>query len=114
MITEYRIKGSLGIGTGLLANVAGFLAANFHAPSAVVWSIALPAMALTGYGCINYARAKGHSPLLGALGFVPFFYLWVIGLVMVCLLPDLVPEEKPSEAQRAAHQSLRQKNRQGK
>lgn len=110
VITQDRIKGSLGIGTGLLTNVAGYTAAILRAPSPVLIGTAIVALTLTGYGCIYYARAKGYSPFLGVPGLLPP-PLGYVGLVIVCLLPDRMPEEQPGDIQRKAHQDLRDKNR---
>lgn len=81
MIAEYRTKGQLAIGIGLLGSVGVGKLGVWHSP------LYLPALVaelvICAYACSTYARAKGFSPWLGALA-----PLVVIGLVCVMLLPD--------------------------
>ncbi len=48
--------------------------------------IGIVANLITGFGCMNYAKAKAQKPLLGVFGALPPFGM--IGLAIVCVLPD--------------------------
>jgi len=116
MITEYRIKGSLGIACGMLCHHGGFIATNLGTPRSVAFGAYGVATLVLTYGCVNYARAKGYSPLLGLLnllGLVGLLHpssvlmLGFSGLVIVCALPDRTPPEFTTDAQRQAHEKVR-------
>lgn len=83
MLSEDRVKGSFGIGIGILMAV---VLVNFvypQVPPAIRWICMLPALATFVAGCTFYSKSKGYSPYLGLLGFG-----WIFGLVPLILLPD--------------------------
>lgn len=104
MITEYRIKGSLGIACGMLCHLGGFIAINLKAPVVTGYIAQTAATLILTYACVNYVRAKGYSPLLGLPALIPSGF---VGLVIACILPDRTPPEFTSETQRQAHEKLR-------
>ncbi len=96
MILEYSIPARFGIGVGILCNMGGFVATNLRAPHGVILACGVAGMLFTGMGCVNYARAKGHNPLLGLLGLLPPF--GAAGLLVVCVLPDKKRDAEPDSA----------------
>jgi hypothetical protein len=88
VITEYRVLGSLGIGAGLLLLAAANICAALHAPAPLTISVSTLSVAVLTFGCCNYSRGKGYSPLLGLTGLVP-----PVGLVLVSVLPDRRKQE---------------------
>lgn len=104
MITEYRVLGSLGIGTGLLLHVAGFNSFMFHGPmllTGALWTLAT--VALT-FGCANYAKGKGFSWWLGLTALIP-----PVGVVLVSLLPDRHPQQPTDTMQQLQQVKERRK-----
>ncbi len=81
-LSEDRIKGSFGIGIGMLMAI-GMQALVGHAPQGVLWTLWIPSTAVFVSGCIFYSRSKGYSPYLGLLGFG-----WIFGLIPLMILPD--------------------------
>jgi len=84
MLPEKKTNTNIGIGLGILLQVAG--QGLSYANEALV----LPALVMTLlgavffiWGCMNYAEGKGHSKWLGLLGL-----LSCIGLVILVILPD--------------------------
>ena len=83
MISEDRIKGSYGIGVGMLMFMGLGILAKLHIPVPLLWILLVPAMATFISGCSFYAKSKGYSPYFGILGFGA-----IPGLVLLILLPD--------------------------
>ena len=84
MLPEKKTNTNIGIGLGILLQIAGRGLAYANEAAAI------PAMILTLlgavffiWGCMNYAEGKGHSKWLGLLGF-----LSCIGLIILIILPD--------------------------
>ncbi len=102
MITEYRVLGSLGIGTGILIHVAGFNCSMFHAPYQLTNGLWTLATVVLTFGCANYARGKGFSPWLGVSALIA-----PLGVVVVSLLPDRCKEE-PTEVMQQLHEAKQQ------
>jgi hypothetical protein len=82
MISEDRVKGSLGIGIGMLMAVGMSLLAS-RVPQGVLWALWVPSTAVFVTGCAFYSRSKGYSPYLGVLGFG-----WIFGLIALIFLKD--------------------------
>ncbi len=91
MITEYRVLGSLGIGTGLLLFAGATLSDAFHAPLPLIVGLHALCLTVSIFGCANYARGKGFSPLFGLAALIP-----PLGFVLVSILPDRRKQE-PTE-----------------
>ena len=84
MLPEKKTNTNIGVGVGILLQIAG---------SVVVLEV--PSLALVGrtlslvgllffiWGCMNYAEGKGYSKWLGLLGL-----LSCIGLIVLVILPD--------------------------
>ena len=84
MLPEFKTKTNIGVGAGLLLQMAGNLMSNPGEPLTLVAGLLfLLGTALFIWGCSMYAKAKGHSPVLGLLGL-----LWILGLVILFLLKD--------------------------
>lgn len=84
MLPENRTKTNIGVGVGILLEVLGRVAIAVSAALAIPGLIIfLIGVAVFVWGCMNYAKGKGHSPWLGVLGL-----LSVIGLIILVLLPD--------------------------
>lgn len=103
MITEYRVMGSLGIGTGILLHVAAFNCFIFNAPHPLTIGLVALATAALTFGCTNYAHGKGFSPWLGASALIP-----PLGIVVVSILPDRCKEE-PTEVMVQVHAAKEQR-----
>lgn len=103
MITEYRVMGSLGIGTGILIHVVGFNCGIFHAPIPLTIGLWTLATAVLTFGCANYARGKGFSPWLGVTALIA-----PLGVVVVSLLPDRC-KEQPTEVMQQLHEANQQR-----
>jgi hypothetical protein len=82
MLAEYRTKTNIGVGLGILLQLAGRLVARNEA-SVFGHILTLVGFVLFIWGCTNYAAGKGHSKFLGLLGI-----LSCIGLIILVLLPD--------------------------
>ena len=83
MLPEYKTKTNIGIGIGILLQLAGRFVARNDATALVGNILALVGFVFFIWGCMNYAAGKGHSKLLGLLGL-----LSCIGLLILFFLPD--------------------------
>ena len=83
MLSEDRIKGSFGIGIGMLLGLLRQWLWMSHLPQAVTIPVFVVATIVFTVGCIFYSKSKGFSPYLGLSG-----ALWIPGLVVLILLPD--------------------------
>lgn len=84
MRSEYKTKTNIGVGIGILFQVAGRVLISVDselAPLAMIF-ILLGAIFFI-WGCMNYAKGKGHSKWMGLLGF-----LSCLGLLILIALPD--------------------------
>lgn len=82
MIAEYKTKSNLGVGIGIVLEIAGYaLMSGDNRGIGLV--ILLIGGVVFLYGCFMFAMAKGYSPALGLLGFIG-----LIGLIILVLLPD--------------------------
>ena len=82
MLPEFKRNTNIGVGIGLLLQIGGrvLLRSGFGVLGLLVIAIGFAAFI---WGCGQYAKAKGYSPWLGALGF-----LSIIGLIVLVLFPD--------------------------
>lgn len=72
---------NIGLGLGLLASFTGRAMVNNGYGLGVV--VAVLGAIIFIWGCSEYAKGKGYSPWLGALGL-----LSIIGLIILVLLKD--------------------------
>lgn len=82
-LSEDRIKGSFGIGIGMLMAISWQWLSLAHMPRVVTVPLIMLATLVFTTGCIFYTKSKGFAPWLGLLG-----VLWIPGLVVLILLPD--------------------------
>ena len=68
MISEDRIKGSYGIGMGMLLGILRMWLWIKHFPLLITLPLFVLATVIFTYGCIFYSKSKGYAPLLGLLG----------------------------------------------
>ena len=83
MLSEDRVKGSFGIGIGILLGLLRQWLWMSHVPLVVTLPLIVIATLVFTAGCVFYAQSKGFPRYLGILGL-----LWVPGLVVLILLPD--------------------------
>ncbi|MDF1843523.1 MAG: hypothetical protein P1U77_18960 [Rubripirellula sp.] len=85
MLAEYKQKTNIGIGVGLLMQIAGnFVSGGTTAGSGLVGLfLLLGGLGLFIWGCVSYAVGKGHHGALGLLGVFS-----ILGLIVLILLPD--------------------------
>ena len=82
-LSEDRVKGSFGIGIGMLMGIACQWLKIAHIPLFVTIPLLALATVILTSGCFFYSKSKGFSPWLGLLGL-----LWMPGLIVLMLLPD--------------------------
>ena len=83
MLPEYKTKTNIGIGIGILLQLAGRLVTRNEATALIGLMLAIVGLVFFIWGCMNYAAGKGHSKWLGLLGL-----LSCIGLLILVFLPD--------------------------
>ena len=84
MLPEKRTKTNVGVGIGVLLQLAGlFLAQTWDAAVLFGLILILASLPVFIWGCINYADGKGHSKWVGLVGLAG-----IIGLIVLILLPD--------------------------
>ena len=83
MLPEYKSNTNLGVGVGWVVMIVGnLLVRNSPLPWLGIVVLALGFAAFI-WGCVQYAKGKGHSGYWGALG-----VLWLLGLLVLLFLPD--------------------------
>ena len=82
MLQESKTKTNIGVGIGIILEIAGNYIARTSNPTLGA-IIALVGVVLFIWGCINYAEGKGYSKWLGLLGL-----LSCLGLIVLVVLPD--------------------------
>jgi hypothetical protein len=85
VLTEYKRATNIGVGLGFVCLLAGRLmvAGAISGPPLIGWILFAAGLCVFLWGCGQYAKAKGHSPLWGALGL-----LYIIGLIALFFFPD--------------------------
>jgi TRAP-type C4-dicarboxylate transport system permease small subunit len=82
MIKEYKYNTNLGVGFGIIAQIAGsFLSKYGYLLFGNV--LMFIGFILFIWGCVQYAKGKGYSGWLGLLGLLSIF-----GLLVLVLLRD--------------------------
>ena len=87
MLAEYKRNTNIGVGIGLVLQIAGNLLIG---PEDAVGAAPLIGLLLLFvglgffiWGCMSYSKGKGHHPAWGLLGL-----LSLIGLIILVLFPD--------------------------
>jgi hypothetical protein len=85
MFPENHAKTNAGVGIGVILQLTGFVLTQTAdtvgiLAGAVLILISLPVFI---WGCMNYAKGKGHSSWIGLVGLAG-----IIGLIVLILLPD--------------------------
>ncbi len=84
MAPEYKTRANIGVGIGIILQLAGFLAfrAGVGGPQVVplLFLLSVPVLA---WGCMSYAAGKGRSKWLGLVG-----VLGIFGLAVLTAIPD--------------------------
>lgn len=84
MLPEYRRKTNIGIGIGLVLQVAAFFWLQTRGTTAVFGLVLiLISVPMFIWGCVNYAEGKGHSKWVGLVGLAG-----IIGMMVLIILPD--------------------------
>lgn len=84
MLPEKKTKTNIGVGIGIILQIAGRSLTTTSNEGAILALILVVVGAVFFiWGCMNYAEGKGHSKWLGLLGF-----LSCIGLLILVLMPD--------------------------
>ena len=84
MLPEKRTKTNVGVGMGVLLQLAGLLLGRTGNTAAIFGLVLiLVSIPLFIWGCMNYADGKGHSKWVGLVGLAG-----IIGLIVLILLPD--------------------------
>ena len=84
MLPENKTKTNIGVGAGILLQVAGrFLVARSQGTSIIGVVLLVVGAIFFVWGCMNYAEGKGHSKWFGLLGL-----LSILGLIILVFLPD--------------------------
>jgi len=84
MLPEKKTKTNLGVGIGILLQLAAFALSGVGETGPIVglllYFVSIPAFI---WGYMNYAEGKGHSKLVGLVGLAG-----IIGLIVLIVLPD--------------------------
>jgi hypothetical protein len=83
MLPEKKIKTNIGVGIGIILEIAANVLSTHHIQPLLALVCWLLGAFFFVWGCMNYAEGKGHSKLLGLLGL-----LSCIGLIVLIFLPD--------------------------
>jgi hypothetical protein len=84
MLKEYKRNTNIGVGVGWVVMLLGsMLARSSGGATLLSTSVLILGAVLFIWGCGQYAKGKGHSVYLGALGL-----LWLLGLVILALMED--------------------------
>lgn len=88
MLPQYKRNTNIGVGIGIVLQVAGRTMAERGTPD-IGLIVALVGVAVFIWGCGQYAKGKGYSAWFGALGL-----LSIIGLIVLVVMPDKHAEQK--------------------
>jgi TRAP-type C4-dicarboxylate transport system permease small subunit len=83
MLPEKKTNTNIGIGVGIILQIAGNVLSRSDSMGLVGVLIAFVGLGFFIWGCMNYAMGKGHSKWLGLLGL-----LSCLGLIVLIILPD--------------------------
>lgn len=89
MLPEKRTKTNVGVGMGVLLQLAGFFFFQpAHMAAILGLVLILVSIPVFVWGCMNYAEGKGHSKWVGLVGLAG-----IIGLIVLILLPDQASQD---------------------
>ena len=84
MLSERRRNTNVGVGIGVLLQLAGLFLARTDGTAAILGLVLiLISIPVFIWGCMNYAEGKGHSKWVGLVGLAG-----IIGLIVLIVLPD--------------------------
>lgn len=83
MLKEHKTNTNLGIGLGFLLMLLARTALEGTFAPSTVQIVLVAGAVLFLWGCISYARGKGHSALWGLVALIP-----LLGLIILVALPD--------------------------
>ena len=84
MLPEKKTKTNIGVGIGIILQLAGFALSSVGETGAVVGLLfILIGLPVLMWGCMNYAEGKGHSKWVGLVGLAG-----CIGIIILIVLPD--------------------------
>lgn len=90
MLPEKRTKTNIGVGIGIVIQIARYiLVSHGYLSPNLGLIVGIIALAFFTWGCMNYAEGKGHSKWFGLFGL-----LSCIGLVILIFMPDHHKESK--------------------
>jgi len=90
MLSEKKTNTNMGVGIGIILQLAGFALSKAGETGAVIGLLLiLISLPVFTWGCMNYAEGKGHSKWVGLVGLAG-----CIGLIVLIVLPDLHKEAK--------------------
>lgn len=82
LLTAYKHKTNIGVGIGLVLQIAGRVLMGTEAAAAGI-VLVLASLPVFIWGCCMYAKGKGRDPVLGFLGL-----LSILGLLILVGLED--------------------------
>lgn len=85
MLAKYKTRTNIGVGIGIAGFIAFLSLRGSASPGSQELGLAIGILSLPVYiwGCVQYAKAKGHSGWFGLLGI-----LSLLGLIVLAILPD--------------------------
>ena len=84
MLPEKKTKTNIGVGIGIILQLAGFALSNAGETGGLLGLLLiLISLPVFIWGCMNYAEGKGHSKWVGLVGVAG-----IIGLIVLIVLPD--------------------------
>lgn len=88
MLPGKETKTNVGVGIGVLLQLAGFFWARTGDPASIIGGVVLILVSIPVFtwGCMNYAEGKGYSKWVGLIGLAG-----IIGLIVLVVLPDQDP-----------------------
>jgi hypothetical protein len=85
MLAEYKTKTNIGVGIGIIGQIIGRSLTNSTSSGQASWGLVIAVLASLAFiwGCMQYAKGKGHSGWFGLFGL-----LSLLGLLVLFFLPD--------------------------
>lgn len=85
MLAEYKTKTNIGVGIGVIGQIIGRTLADSTSSGQASLGLIIAVLGSLAFiwGCMQYAKGKGHSGWFGLFGF-----LSLLGLLVLFFLPD--------------------------
>ena len=84
MLSEYKKKTNIGVGLGIIIQIiANVVSAGGEGNIIIGGLLGFVGTVFFIYGCVSYAKGKGHHGAWGILGLFS-----IIGLIILVLFPD--------------------------